>query len=286
MKKSKLVKVVYPILCLILGSCATTPTYDTSEQWRTTENGVNVWCSRSAIDTNHQWIGPVDKEKKAHGFGKLTQYNPDIAGDPFFGGGFYESTTTSEGKMVHGKFEGEVIRKFSHNGKVQRDQYQDGAWVSAELIRAGNSSTSGSGGLSDGQLVGGMFGLAGLAGGDAGLAGAGLTVLSGDERGGLQKMNAWAKSEPGGAGASGTLPGGGGAGIKVTEKNLIDEWKLRAAVKKGGDHMKYYIQAADQAFSSYEKSGEKAYYNQHQEYASLARDFHERTGTQTQGYSR
>lgn len=286
MKTNVLFKTTFLALSLVLHSCSTAPVYDSSSQWRTTENGITVWSGRHQIDTNHQWIGPVDREKKAHGFGKFVQYNPDVPGDPFFGGGFYENTVTCEGKMVHGRFEGEVIRKMSYNGKVQRDQYQNGEWVSADLIRAGNSSGSGSSGLSDGQLIGGMYGLAGLAAGDSRLAGAGATLLSGNESAGLQQVTNWAKAGPGGAGSRGGLAGGGGSGVQISEGNLIDEWKLRSKVKKSGDHMSYYIQAADQAYASYKKSGEKAYYAQHKEYASLARDFHERTGTETQGYSR
>jgi len=274
---------------LYLTSCETGPAYDSSGQWRTTENGVMVWFPKAQIVTRQLWHGPVDAEKKAHGFGKLTCYNPDIAGDVFFGGGYYENTTTNEGKMVNGRFEGEVIAKHSSSGKVQRDQYVNGEWVSGEWIhRGGSSSSSGSsGGLSDGQLVGGMLGLAGIAGGDTGLAGAGLTMLSGNESGGLRQMTDWAASTPGGtSGGAGTVAAAGGSGRTNPDDNLIDEWELRDKVKASGDHMKYYIQAADQAFASYKKSGEAAYYKQHREYAELARDFHQRTGTKTQGYSR
>lgn len=278
------------ILCLT--SCETVPAYDSSGQWRTTENGVTVWFPKAQIVTGQLWHGPVDAEKKAHGFGKLTAYNPDIAGDIFFGGGYYENTTTNEGKMVNGRFEGEVIARHSSSGKVQRDQYVNGEWVSGEWIHNGRTSTSsGSSGLSDGQLVGGMLGMAGIAGGDTGLAGAGLTMLSGNESGGLRQMADWATSTPGGtsggtSGGAGTGAAAGAAGVSAPNGNLIDEWKLRGEVKASGDHMKYYIQAADQAFASYKKSGEAAYYKQHREYAELARDFHQRTGTKTQGYAR
>jgi len=50
--------------------------------------------------------------------------------------------------------------------------------------------------------------------------------------------------------------------------------------------MKHYIQAADQAHATYRKSGESGHYQQHRHYAELARDFHQRTGTKTQGYAR
>ncbi len=283
MKSSHFIKAAVFGLFTLLASCAMEPAFDSSSQWRTTENGVSLWSGRGVNDTNHHWSGPVDKENKAHGFGKFTQYSPDIPGDPIFGGGFYESTVTREGKMVHGKLEGEVISKFSVTGKVQRDQWANGEWVSGEVIRVGKFPDSDSGGLSDGQMVGAVLGLGGIAAGDADLAGAGLTALSGDESGGLRKMQDWANANPG-SGGTGINSGTGAA--KPGKGNLIDEWQLRGTVKKAGDHMKYYIQAADQAYATYQKSGEEAYYGQHREYATLAKDFHERTGTGTQGYSR
>lgn len=274
---------------LLLASCETMTNYIPPQAWNTTDNGTAVFMrGKSTIENRFVWDGSVDAEKKAHGFGKLTYSNPDIAGDPLFGGGFYPNTTTYEGKMVAGKFEGEVIRRDSVDASIRRWQFDDGIMTSAEIITPGRSSSGSSSGLSDGQLVGGMLGLSGIAGGDVGLASAGLTMLSGDESGGLSQMASWATSTPGGSGRGGSnLPGVSSAGGGALEGgNLIDEWGLRKTVKSRGDHMKYYIQAADQAFASYQKSGEKAYYNQHREYAGLARDFHQRTGTGTQGYAR
>jgi|JI6StandDraft_1071083.scaffolds.fasta_scaffold00592_2 hypothetical protein len=285
MKHLHLLTLAAATLCLT--SCETVPAYDSGSKWRTTDNGVTVWSIRNQNVTRHLWEGPVNAEKQAHGFGKISWYNPETSGDVFFGGGYYANTTSSEGRMVNGKLEGEAITRWSYNGKTQRDQFANGEWVSGEVIQTGRSSSGSSGGLSDGQLVGGMLGMAGIAGGDTGLAGAGLTMLSGNESGGFRQMTDWATSTPGGtSGGSGTVAAAGAAGVSAPGGNLIDEWKLRGAVKAGGDHLKYYIQSADQAFASYKKSGDAAYYKQHREYAELARDFHQRTGTKTQGYAR
>lgn len=278
-----------PLATVLFASCEMAPPYDSSAQWRSTENGVTVWSARGQIETRHHWDGPVDKENKAHGFGKFSRYNPDIAGDMIFGGGFYENTTTFEGRMVHGRLEGEVIRRDSFNGKVQRDQWANGEWLSGVVITPGRSPGSSGSGLSDGQLVGGIVGLGGIAGGDARVAGAGLTMLAGDESGGVAQL---ASMAAGGNGSTNPVSGAamgsgsGTAGGNLPGNNLIDEWKLRGTVRSADDHMKYYIQSADQAFATYQKSGEQAYYSQHREYAELARSFHERTGTETQGYAR
>ncbi len=283
------IQLLLVIATLQLVSCETPTNYVPAQAWNTTDNGVVVFMrGKSSIENHLTWDGAIDPEKKAQGFGKLTYSNPDIAGDPLFGGGFYPNTTTYEGKMVAGKFVGEVIRRDSVDGSIRRWLYQDGVMTSAEFIDPGRrSSSSSSSGLSDGQLVGGMLGLSGIAGGDTGLAGAGLTMLSGNESAGLGQMASWATSTPGSSSGGSSLAGGSGAsgGGSPAGRNLIDEWGLRDKAK-GDDHMKYYIQTADQAFASYQKSGEKAYYAQHQEYAGLARDFHDRTGTGTQGYAR
>ncbi len=277
------------VVSSLLSSCETPTAIYPSQAWNTTDNGAVVFMrGKSNIENQFVWDGPVNAEKKAHGFGKMTYANPDVAGDPIFGGGYYPNTTTYEGKMVAGKFEGEVIRKDSVNGKVQRDQFTDGVWMTGDVLRAGySSSSSSSSGLSDGQLVGGMLGLAGIAGGDSGLAGAGLTMASGNESAGLSQMTEWATSTPGGSsGGSAAVAGASTSAGGSDKKNLIDEWKLRREVKTGGDHMKFYIQAADQAFATFQKSGENAHYDQHREYAQLAQDFHDRTGNKTQGYAR
>lgn len=266
-----------------LPSCETVPPVVTTPLWLTTDNGASVWFQKWPRVDRFLWSGALDAEKKAHGFGKLSLHLPETYGDPIFGGGEYENTSTLEGKMVHGRFEGEVIRTESFNGSVQRTQWANGEGVSSEVIRTGVTRTDGGGLLSDSQLVGGLIGLGGIAGGDTGLAGAGLTMLSGDGAGGVAQMADWAGRSPGGGGSSG---GGASATRGGTDPNLIDAWSLRGTVKTGQDHMKHYIQAADQAHATYRKSGESGHYQQHRHYAELARDFHQRTGTKTQGYAR
>lgn len=268
--------------CLV--SCETVPAVDESSMWRVTDNGAHVWFHRGATVDRFVWSGPLDAEKKAHGFGKLVQHYPETYGDPIFGGGQYENTATYEGKMVHGRLDGEVIWTQSFNGKIQRDQWANGTWLSGEVIRAG-SSGGGSSGLSDSQLVGGLLGLGGIASGDTGLAGAGLTMLSGDGAGGVAQMAGWAGGGSSAGSGNGSVSGTS-ATPRGTKGNLVTEWGLRKTVKSSQDHMKYYIQAADQAHATYMKSGSDADYQQHRHYAELARDFHERTGTDTQGYAR
>lgn len=188
------------VVSFLLTSCETPTVEPDIYAWRNTDNGIQVWAKPKSYPQNRlTWNGPVNKGNQADGFGKLEYYNPYVSGD-LFTGGYNEQTVSMEGKMVAGKFEGEVIHRFSNDGRTVRDQYSQGEWVSGKVLQAGYSSSSGSSsGLSDGQLVGGMLGLAGIAGGDAGLAGAGLTMASGNESAGLSQMTEWATSTPGGS---------------------------------------------------------------------------------------
>lgn len=144
-------------------------------------------------------------------------------------------------------------------------------------VAVASSSSS----YSDTDLVGGLFALGGLAGGDANLLMGGVSMMAGDDAGAMRHI-----SNVGGGGSTGSLPGAaaGQAPKKIVanKRNLIDQpsHNLGRFRSVEGDHIKHYIDAADRAYADYKRTGEEQYYTRHKEYADTALQFHKQTSTQ------
>ena len=260
------------VLGLFLSSCAV-PAY----QWRVTDNGAKVWWTAKAkADNRLNWIGDKTPTGEANGPGRLIEFQPRFE-DLFTL--YPEYTLTHQGSMESGKFAGEVIAESTYNGSIAQHTYVAGESVGYRMLKEPRKSVAasdGNGGNGDEILIGAMFGLAGIAGGDATVAGAGAQMMAGD---GVGAANALMQA--GGArgnGGGGTV-GGSKPQVSANQPNLIDKYGLAKYRGSAGDHIVYYIQAADQAYSSYQQSGEAAYYAQHREYSDLAKHFHARTSS-------
>lgn len=255
--KSRTARLLSALASLLLSACETPAPVKGSAgesadsrdyKWRTTEKGVSLYAKLYDADTKLEWEGEVNEQNRAHGFGKLRRYPAPAPGTqaPAF-------VDTQAGFMVDGRFEGVITGSSTRgNGYTTYDKFSQGRWEtglgseSSMLTAASLSATN--------------------PGTNIGTAGTPTQASSGTT------------SPP--APASITPP------RQVLKGNLIDKWGLRRSTRSGGDHIKFYLMAADKAYESYQKSRTDAYYEQHEQYAELARTFHERTGDETTGFSR
>lgn len=222
----------------------------------------------------------------------LTSYNPEIPAWDMFSSGYYEQHLTMTGKMVNGRFEGEVY--VDNNMPAQGrwysvDNYSNGVKVSGrQLSHQAYQSSSRS--FSDAQLVGGILAAGGAAGGDANVSGAGAQMMRGDNAGALRTLQRNSERSTGTAAPTGQHASGQStksgqpqtANRKPANKrNLIDQpaYGLSRFRGKTDDPISDYISAADKAFESYKKTGDEKYYTQHREYADIALQFHKQTST-------
>ena len=271
--------------CEVLETPVTTGSY-----WQTTQEGAKVWWHAPEHPSKTiSWSGGKDSEGQAHGFGKLVTVMPRIPSG-LLTGGWYGDTRTHEGLMAHGKMEGSVYRHSSYDNSVWKQIYAGGEYQSSTLAKLGvyaNQSSSES--SNDNLLVGAMLAGGGLASGETALVGAGVSAMQGDTSGMLNQISqAGGTNSSGSTVPNGALMGGGPARMDQMkrEPNLVDRSYLRDYRHKGNDHIVNYIKAADAAYESYTKGGDTRYYDQHKEYVELAKSFHERTGTETQGFAR
>jgi hypothetical protein len=84
-------------------------------------------------------------------------------------------------------------------------------------------------------------------------------------------------------GGSMAVSGAGAANAKrkpaANKVNLIDSYGLGKYRGATGDHIKHYIDSADDAFRVYMQTGDESYYTRHREYADIAKQFHKETAT-------
>jgi len=66
------------------------------------------------------------------------------------------------------------------------------------------------------------------------------------------------------------------SGSSTNQPNLIDQYGLSKFRGNSGDHITFYIAAADSTYKTYKQSGLSEMYDQHKKYADLAKKFHER----------
>lgn len=240
-------------------AAASAPGYD----WRTTHNGVAVWHRPVEAGARLFWQGPVNQQGQAHGLGVLTrQQPPDGAPAP----GVEQPplvTTALKGGMIHGRFEGLVVSSPGPDGKTSFDRYSNGEWASSETGDAGQATLS--------QMP---------AVDSPARSPAPSAPQAQPGRAAPPPVTASSAPPPSPPVAAPPPP------RQPLKRNLIDQWGLRRTQGGAGDHIKFYIMAADEAYESYEKSGSDAYYQQHEQYAELTRAFHERTGGGATGFSR
>lgn len=303
--------------------CATT----NAPQWKTTTKGGKVWIDTDKIilvgsnNAKFIWNGAVSTEGYATGEGLLIRsYNDVLMGET--------EVRVMSGEMKNGKFDGDVLVHYpgALRPKIVR-VYQNGtagdkrsataeerkAYAarrtayrserSAALQRANaeraalqrsRPQPSGGGGLSDGELLGGILTLGGVAGGDAMVTTAGIQMIQGDDTGAvrtlqendkrlLQEMNSkeGAATKPKGAPAGKPQASKPPARKPANKPNLIEPkyYNLARFRNSNGDQIKYYISAADRAFADYKKTGDERYYVRHKEYADIALQFHKQTST-------
>ncbi len=234
-------------------------------EWRSTEKGVSLYAKLYDSDTKLEWEGGVNEQNRAHGFGKLRRYPAPAPGTqaPAF-------VDTQTGFMVDGRFEGVITGSSTRGGGYNTyDKYSQGKWETS----LGNDSPR----LTSASMPAPALGT------NTGTATTSLQASSGT-------ITAAPASAPVAASSSSVAASPAPAAItpprQTLKGNLIDQWGLRRAMRSGGDHMKFYLMAADKAYESYQQSGSDAFYEQHEQYAELARTFHERTGDETTGFSR
>ncbi len=213
-------------------------------QWRSTGKGVSLYAKLYDSDTKLEWEGGVNAQNRADGFGKLRRYPAPATGTQ--APAFVDTHT---GFMVDGRFEGVITGTSTRGGgSITYDKYSQDRWetgLGSDFPRLTSTSMP------------------------APATGTGTAATP-------------PQASPGAASLPPTSASVSPPRQALKQK-LIDQWGLRRAMRSSGDHMKFYLMAADKAYESYQKSGSDAYYEQH---AELARTFHERTGDETTGFSR
>lgn len=190
----------------------------------------------------------------------------------------------------YGQIHGNVVRRYedgsrqesawNHGSSYYRQDYNaDGS--KKEMPRPSSSSSS----SSDTDIIGAMFGLGGIAAGDANLVMGGLSMMAGDGAGAMQHI-ANVGSGNGSSSATGTAAAGSTSAAtppvkkKVPHRdNLITKYGLRRFEGKGGQ-MDHYIRQADAAFARWQQTGEEQYYTEHKEVSDIAQQFDKQTRTE------
>lgn len=179
---------------------------------------------------------------------------------------------------------GRNVQQWSNGYNVSETKYNPDGSVKQPVAVASSSSSSS---YSDTDLIGGMFALGGLAGGDANVVMSGISMLAGDEVGAMQNLANMGSS--GSVGSDGAVSGGlaGTAGVTAAPKrivankpDLIRDYGLARFRTADGDHIQFYIEKADRAYADYKRTGEEDYYTRHRECADIAKQFHVQTSTQ------
>jgi hypothetical protein len=185
--------------------------------------------------------------------------------------------------QLHGKYEsrtlnGERSVSYWHNGsQTSSTDYNSDGTVKAPAASSYVASSSGS---DDSDLLGALFAIGGAAAGSSDLTMAGISMVAGDDVGAMNHVRNFA----GTGGSTATSGAGLGAAKRkpaANKGNLIDHpsyalGKYRGA---GGDHIKHYIDSADDAYRMYKQTGDESYYTRHREYADIAKQFHKETAT-------
>ncbi len=179
---------------------------------------------------------------------------------------------------------GRNVQQWSNGYNVSETKYNPDGSVKQPVVVASSTSSSS---YSDTDLIGGMFALGGLAGGDANVVMSGISMMAGDEAGAMQSL---ANMGSGGSVGAGSTVGGGLVGatggtaapkrIVANKPDLIRDYGLARFRTADGDHIKHYIDSADRAFADYKKTGDEQYWIRHREYADIAKQFHKQTATE------
>ncbi|HRJ10138.1 MAG TPA: hypothetical protein PK490_12135 [Prosthecobacter sp.] len=211
-----------------------------------------------------------------------------------FGSRYFQADTPDSYVMKKGSYNGygqlhgqceqrtldgtRYVSQWSNGSHLSKTIYNPDGSVKQPVAAASSSSS-----YSDTDILGGMFALGGLAGGDANLLMGGVSMMAGDDAGAIQHI----ANMGGGGGSTGGLTGAaaGQAPKKIVanKRSLFDlpsHSHLARFRSAEGDHIKFYIDSADRAYADYKRTGEEQYYTRHREYADTALQFHKQTSTQ------
>jgi hypothetical protein len=208
----------------------------------------------------------------------------------------YEEGTSNAQGLKHGQvtqrcLNGEKSISYYHHGTLTSSTTynRDGTVKPPPVSRTASYSTS-----DDNDLLGAMVAITGAAAGSADLTMSGVSMVAGDEQGAMQHLqNAASTAAGGSATTSSGVPAGAGVPRSIssqsrnviTEGNLVDKYGL-GRYRKDHDHISHYLATADEAYARYKQTGDSTYYDQHREYADLAKEVHQKTATQGTKISR
>jgi hypothetical protein len=221
------------------------------------------------------------------GESKSTFFQPEGADDSISASAYYNQFGQLHGehryRLLNG---GQIVSHYSNGSQISSTTYNRDGTVKQAPVQQRTASSSSS---DDDELLGALFALGGAAGGNADVTMSGVSMMAGDKRGAMRHMQNFANSAPG---SNGTAPGGAGTirsvssnSRNVSGPNLVDKYGL-GKYRNQQDHITHYLAAADESYERYKQTGDSAFYDQHREYANLAKEVHGKTATKGTKLSR